>query len=360
VALLWLAVLWRFLERRDQRWALATGMVLGLGLYSYITSWVVMPMYLALTLAAAWRKQVSFRVCTTLIATFACCVIPAGIFVTLHPSMIAETLTHYKVSGGSRAIERITLYWDYFNPSYLFFSGGSNLLWSTRAAGVFLLSFMLLLPAGLWALAGVRRTTYDAVLLAGFFLVPLPIVLALPEAPFYATARAILAAPFGVLMATAGLAVLARHPLPLMRALAIMAIVLMPWQFASFARDYFTEYPQRSAPWIDAMNFQGVARYVVENASDAPAVFLSNDDIGEDKSVKWKFHLIAAKRPDLWSRTKYLSPEQQVATGIQAGSLLIMSPSNPRRASLTDHGWSVVTVIQDAAGTPSAAILKRR
>ncbi|MEO7158881.1 MAG: hypothetical protein ABI039_15045, partial [Vicinamibacterales bacterium] len=259
-----------------------------------------------------------------------------------------------------RAIERITLYWDYFNPSYLFFSGGSNLLWSTRTAGVFLLSFMVLLPAGLWALATLWRSTYAIVLLLAFFLVPLPIVLAMPEAPFYATARAILAAPFGVLIATAGVAMLVRNPRPALRALAVVAIMLMPWQFASFARDYFTEYPQRSASWIDAMNFQAIARYVVQHASDAPAVFLSHEDIGEDKSVKWKFHLIAAKRPDLWARTKYLSPEEQASPGIEAGSLLIISPSNARLGSLTKSGWVVATIVQDAEGTASAAILKRR
>ena len=360
VALVWLAVLWRFLERRDRRWAILTGLVLGLGLYTYITSWVVMPMYLALTLLAAWRKQVSLHVCSTLVAAFACCVMPAVIWAALNPGMISDTLIHYKVSSGSRAIERITLYWDYFNPSYLFFSGASNLLWSTRTAGVFLLSFILLLPAGLWALAYAWRSTYDCVLLLGFFLVPLPIVLAMPEAPFYATPRAILAAPFGVLIATAGVAVLVRNRLPMTRALALMAIVLTPWQFASFARDYFTDYPQRSAAWIDAMNFQGVARYVIDQASNAPAVFLSDDDIREDKSVKWKFHLIAAKRPDLWARTKYLSPEAQAAPGIEAGSVLIMSASNARLGSLTGDGWSVATIVHDAAGTASAAILKKR
>ena len=360
VALLWLAVLWRFLERRDRRWAVVTGMVLGLGLYTYITSWMVMPMYLALTMVAAWHRRAPLSVCATAIAAFACCAVPAVIWAALHPSMITETLTHYKVSSGSRAVERITLYWDYFNPSYLFFSGGSNLLWSTRTAGVFLLPFVLLLPAGVWALAGVRRTTYNAIVLLGFFLVPLPIVLALPEAPFYATARAILAAPFGVLIATAGLAMLIRNPMPAIRAVAVVAIVLVPWQFFSFARDYFSDYPQRSAPWIDAMNFQGVARYVIDQSSGAPRIYLSQDDIGEDKSVKWKFHLIAAKRPDIWMKTAYLAPEQQASPGIDAGSLLIMSPSNARLGSLSGNGWTVATIIQDAAGTPSAAILKRR
>jgi len=359
-ALIWLAVLWKFLERGDRRWAILTGLVLGLGLYTYITSWVVMPMYVVLTLLAAWRRKVSFSACSALVGAFACCAIPAVIWAALNPGMIGDTLVHYKVSGGSRAIERITLYWDYFNPSYLFFSGASNLLWSTRTAGVFLLSFIVLLPAGLWALAYAWRSAYGGVLLLGFFLVPLPIVLAMPEAPFYATPRAILAAPFGVLIATAGVALLIRNQLPLTRAVALVAIVLMPWQFSSFARDYFTGYPERSAPWIDTMNFQGVARYVLDHASDAPAVFLSDDDIREDKSVKWKFHLIAAKRPDLWARTKYLAAEDQAAPGIEPGSVLIMSASNARLRSLTREGWSVATIVHDAAGTASAAILEKR
>ncbi|RDJ94228.1 hypothetical protein B4Q13_16090, partial [Lacticaseibacillus rhamnosus] len=33
--------------------------------------------------------------------------------------------------------ERVALYWDYFNPSYLFFSGGSDPMWATRRAGIF-------------------------------------------------------------------------------------------------------------------------------------------------------------------------------------------------------------------------------
>jgi hypothetical protein len=225
---------------------------------------------------------------------------------------------------------------------------------------VFLLPFIILLPAGLWWLAVMRRATYDGIILLSFVLVPLPIVVALPEAPFYATARAILAAPFGVLIATAGLAMLAGSATAGVRAIVVVAIALMPWQFSSFARDYFSEYPQRSATWIDSMNFQGVARYVIEQSSDSPKIFLSHDDIGEDKAVKWKFHLIAAKRLDLWTKTAYLPPEQQSSSGIEAGSLLVLSPSNPRLGSLTGDGWTVATVIEDAAGTPSAAILKRR
>ena len=108
------------------------------------------------------------------------------------------------------------------------------------------------------------------------------------------------------------------------------------------------------------MNLEGVARHVMETGSGAPAIYLSHDDIGEDKAVKWKFHLIAAKRLDLWARTRYLSPDEQVLPGIGAASLLIMSPSNARLASLTSEEWSVSAIVRNAAGTPSAAILRKR
>jgi 4-amino-4-deoxy-L-arabinose transferase-like glycosyltransferase len=360
VALVWLWSLLRLLDQRSERAAAVTGVVLGLGLYTYITSWVVMPMYLALTIAVGLRERFPIRLYRSLLLGFVICTVPVLVWTILHPSMITETLTHYHFSGGSRLVERITLYWDYFNPSYLFFAGGSNLLWSTRAAGVFLLAFIPLLLLGAWRLAVQRRTVFGIVLLIVFILVPLPIVLAMPEAPFYATARAILAVPFGVLIATAGLASLYQPGSALRTAAIVVLIASMPLQFTSFARDYFDEYPQRSAPWIDTMNFRGVADYVIASASEAPAVYLSHDDIGEDKAVKWKFHLLASDRVDLWERSRYLEAEAASRTDIAPGSVLILSAGNPRLSRLDGNGWSVATIVRDAAGEPAAAILRKR
>ncbi len=360
VALVWLWSLLRLLDQRSERAAALTGVVLGLGLYTYITSWVVMPMYLALTIAVGLRERFSFRLHRSLVLAFLACTVPVLVWTILHPSMIAETLTHYHFSGGSRLVERITLFWDYFNPSYLFFAGGSNLLWSTRAAGVFLLAFIPLLLLGAWMLAVQRRAVFGIVLLIVFVLVPLPIVLAMPEAPFYATARAILAVPFGVLIATAGLACLNQIRSPLRTAATLVLIASMPWQFASFAKDYFDDYPQRSARWIDTMNFRGVADYVIASATEVPAVYLSHDDIGEDKAVKWKFHLLASDRLDLWDRSQYLEAEAASRSDIASGSLLILSAGNHRLGRLDSDGWSLATIVQDAAGEPAAAILRKR
>ena len=45
--------------------------------------------------------------------------------------------------------ERAAVYWDYFNPSFLFFAGDTGLLNGTRYTGVFLLPMMILVPAGI-------------------------------------------------------------------------------------------------------------------------------------------------------------------------------------------------------------------
>ena len=235
-------------------------------------------------------------------------------------------------------------------------------MWSTRAAGVFLLSFALLLPIGVWCLLTTRRSSVGDAILIAFMLVPLPIVVALPEAPFYATARAILAIPLGVLIATTGLARLLENGAWFRMPIAWAAIALMPLQFASFAQDYFTDYPLRSAGWIDAMNMRGVADYVIasETTNPAPAIYLSHDDMGEDKAVKWKFHLLSSSRLDVWERSKYLESDEAATQSFAPGSVLLLGASNPRTAGLERGGWSVETVINDVTGAPRTAVLRRR
>ena len=58
-----------------------------------------------------------------------------GLLAGVHPSMLTE---------------RISLYWRFFDPAYLFVSGGfARLTNSTRHVAVFLLPFLVLVPLGL-------------------------------------------------------------------------------------------------------------------------------------------------------------------------------------------------------------------
>lgn len=361
-ALAWLLCLHGCQRRDSALVAVATGLVLGLGLFSYITSWLVMPIYLALTLAVLSLSGKSFRFLAMVTIGFAVPLLPLAVWLISNPSMPRDVFTNYRVSTDFRLVERTALYWDYFNPSYLFFSGGSNMTWATRQAGLFPLAFAVLLPLGLWSVWRRRPAGLRAVWVAGFLLAPLPIVAALPEAPHYATARHLLAVPFGVLLAIAGLEWLTTEGGRAGRIVAAVLVVSLPIQFVPFARDYFTDYQLRSAFWSDSMNMRGVVQSVaaLEAAELPPAVYLSDEDLGEDKVVKWLFHLMAEGRDDLRQRTRYFSPGRTPTAGIAKGSVLVAGSASRLLPSLTQAGeWSVVAVVHDIAGTPTATILRR-
>src|SRR5262249_13634969 len=194
---------------------------------------------------------------------------------------------NYHVVTSPNAAERVTLYWDYFNPSSLFFSGGADPMWATRRAGMFLLAIAVLLPLGLWNIGRESFSPARALLVAGLIAAPLPIVATLPEAPRYATARDLLVGPFGVLISVAGVEWLAargtRH-----RLIAGLLVASLPLQFEVYARDYLGDYQQRSAYRHDVLNTRGIAEYVIaaDAAAPVPAVFFT-EDLGAGKVVQW-------------------------------------------------------------------------
>src|SRR5207247_140509 len=101
-------------------------------------------------------------------------------------------------------------------------------MWATRRAGVFLLASAVLLPCGIWSIW--RRSSIPrAVVLLGFFFAPMPIIAALPEAPGYATARDLLAVPFGVLVCVAGVEWLMADGSRIRQAVAAIAILSVPF-----------------------------------------------------------------------------------------------------------------------------------
>ena len=359
-ALAWLWCLLLCIQTETTWLPAATGFVLGVGLYSYISSWVVMPFYLAVTGAVLWLSGKPLRAGVALGAGFAAPLIPLIPWFWFHPGMPREVLADYRVISGLRLAERLDVYWDYFNPSYLFFSGGSNPMFATRRAGVFLLAATVLLPCGIWSIWRRNPSIARAVLLVGFLFAPVPIIAALPTDPKYFTPRALLAVPFGVLISVIGVEWLVDRG-RMGRIVAALLIFTVPLQFASFARDYFTDYQVRSAYRFDSMNFRGVAAYVIASDASArvPAVYLS-EDLVEAKTIQWKFHLLARLRPDLWDRTRYFALARFNPNDIPSGSLLVLDANNRRLDELLGPArCSLVNVVNDVSGEPAAAILRR-
>jgi hypothetical protein len=234
-------------------------------------------------------------------------------------------------------------------------------MWATRRAGIFALAVAVLLPCGLWNIWRRNGSIPRAVLVAGFFFAPAPIILALPEAPSYATARDLLVVPFGVLISVAGVEWLVAERGRAGRIVAALLILSIPLQFVSFARDYFADYQARSAFRLDSVNMRDVADYVIasDRSARVPAVYLSTN-LGTGKSVQWKFHLERNHRPDLWDRTRYVAVDTFNPSEVPAGSLLVIDVDNRGMNALIDPArCSVAHVVKGAANVPTALILRR-
>lgn len=343
----------------DTRWLpFATGVLLGVALYSHISSWIAMPFYLAATLAALWLSGKPRRASVALAAGFCLLLLPLIPWLWFHPDLPRNMMSNYKVVVDYRLMERVDVYWDYFNPSYLFFSGGSNPMFATRRAGVFLLSAAVLLPLGIWSVLR-RHSIVHAVLLFGFLFSPVPIILALPRDPKYYTPRHLLVVPFGVLLMTAGVEWLMAERGRMARVIAFVLVLAIPVQFVSFAQYYFTEYQSWSAPRFDPLNLRDVAEYVSasDNSARVPGVYMS-DDVGESQAEQWMFYLLSRQRQDLWTRTRASS--QVNMNDIPTGSLFVADAANPGLDRLLGSTqWSLVQIVNSISGSPASAILRR-
>lgn len=338
----------------------AIGLLLGLGLFTHISSWIVMPAYAAATYFVFRRLGAPPRAYRWLAAGFALplvVILPALFF---NPSLPAEMFSHYKVQTDWRIAERINIYWGYLGPSYLFFSGGSNPMFATRRGGVLPVAAAVLLPLGIWNVLTRRGDLRRDVLVFGFFFAPLPIVLAMPQDPKFYTPRDLLVLPFAALLCTIGFERLFERKKLAARALGLALLVAVPFQFMGFARYYATGYQEASAWRFDTMNLEAVADYVISSdaAASVPLVYLS-EDAGSPHAYQWAFYLLERRREDLWARTRHFS--LPITPGdLPPGTLLAFDATDPRLDEIRSTlNCSLVHVVSSVAGEPAAAVLRR-
>lgn len=359
----------------EQIWlSLAAGAILGVGFYSYITSWLLMPLLLLATWATQYQSQRHVvRRCVAAGIGFAVPLVPFVIWIWLHPEMLTETLGRYGLPGGGhatvfehvRAFLRpstlqnvISIYADFFNPVVLFLTGGASMTTSTHRAGVFLLPLAVFIPLGLYELLARRRSiALSPALLAGFFVAPIPAALIGER---YMIQRDLLVLPFGALIAAFGAARMLRSSRTLAPAVAIGLLALMPLQFAYFYRDFQTHYQHRSAFYFDSVDFRDATDYLLaQDAAHAlPAIYLS--DQLDDGAARWRFYLTVHHREDLLPRTQYIDVEAVELNDAPAGSALMLYADGARVARLVGTGrWKKETTIVDMDGRDAAAILRR-
>ena len=366
----WLLCLSHYMERDDPRLLLAATLCLGVGFYSYIAAIVMMPVYLLLTALVLWQRKSGLSRYGVAAAGFGLPLVGVAVWLAGHPGALGGTADRYDL--GLRSFlsflhidEMATLYWSFFNPSFLFITGDRTMMFSTRLAGVFLVSIAFLLALGIRrALAG-RTIPLAPILLLGFATAPLAAVL-VPEAG--AINRAVEIMPFAILLATVGLESLwsgeARCPI---RLVAVGLVALMPIQFALFAHDYFGDYRLRSAPWLGG-NLRGALDSLSARAEQehAPAVYFATlratsgllDIRNRWMDSYWKFCLLEHGRQDLLQRT--VRWDGQSIAGMPSGALVLANVGDVPTGALVRAGaLKSVQLIPEVKGDPFFVVLER-
>jgi 4-amino-4-deoxy-L-arabinose transferase-like glycosyltransferase len=256
--LLWLLALTAYMERRQTAWLCASTLSLGIGFYSHSSSVLLMPVLVALTLVVVLKVRGSMATHAAALAGFVAPLLVAIPWFYVHRDVFPFTVGDwglrvlvnpreglaYSILSWPALATRASVYWGFFSPSYLFFSGGAGLVSSTQQAGVFLGLMAVPLLYGLVDI--VRRRWTDPqwrVVALAFVLSPLA---AATFTDSKAAGRAVAMLPFGVLIAVTGVDALLGTRQRALRAAAIVVLLLLPVEFYRFYDDYFAEYPERA------------------------------------------------------------------------------------------------------------------
>jgi len=387
----WLLCLLMFLER-PRPWVLfAATSCLGLGFYSYIASVVMMPMYLVLTWIALWWTHADRRSHGIAAVGFSWPLLLLVPWLLYHRDVLTATAGRYELSnlptlsvtpartsadsasaaGPSGILQqlrrsthfsgvtgRVSLYWYFFDPAYLFLTGGyANVVNSTRFVGAFPAPFAVLLPLGLVVVATRWRRISDALLVAGFVTAPFAACLVVPEP--YAIDRELEVLPFGVLLATIGAQRLVSSERWRTRTIGWSLLALVPLHFMFLCFVYFTDYRVRSAFWFDS-NRRGALEQIIarEPRDRAVPVYLSIDI----PYIDWYWNLYLAKhgRGDLLARTVYFEPGALNLSSVSPGTLLLISRQDARGEALLSSGAvRQLTTISEPGDPPFFSVLER-
>ena len=317
---LWLVCLARFFDDPTQDlWLGLAGLSLGAGLYTYGASVLLMPIYVALTALLLVKMKVYRRSAyAVFFVIFALCAVPFVFFVARHPSYIGDVANMYKVYDAKRFSplqgahellgwtslgSRADVYFSYFNPSMLFFSGAGSLLQSTRTAGFFLVPFLILLPAAIVHVLKRDVPWFAWLALAAFVATPLAASIVDERG---AVQRVMSLAPFGAILVAYLVMRLSAdsRAWPRIGAWTLVAVALVA--FARFHDDYLGDYRQRSSFYFE-QNIRGALETAIEEAREAGDTSTVCISRGINPLVDWywKFYLRKHAEEPFEARTTY-------------------------------------------------------
>jgi hypothetical protein len=252
----------------------------------------------------------------------------------------------------------VSLFWRSLDPSYLFLVGGGYAADSTHRAGVFLLSVMVFLVAGLHDIVSNGRTPIRLALIAGW-LIPPAVMCLFAESYPYTIQRELVMVPFAILIATHGVERLIRARQRLLRAVVWGLFVVTLAQAAYFYRDYVTNYPARSAFWFGG-NIQGALQEMIATARrDRPgAIYLTTDVHFID--WYWQLSLIEHDRQDLLPHTVYFEPTSLDTRSVPAEALVLVKTGDSQARFVDTGQFHLVKNVSSLDGTTCCSIFEKR
>ncbi len=173
----WLLAVAHFQHDRAAWWPVAAGGCLGAGLYTSYASAVMMPLYLLLTIAViAHARAVPLRQLALMVVAFGVVAGPFAMSLVLHPEWFRDTVNAYHLYDANRfnlrqgaremaswvgLTARSEVYYDYFNPAFLFLTGR-----------VLLFPLAVLLPVGIGHIVLDETAPLARLSIAGFVAAP--------------------------------------------------------------------------------------------------------------------------------------------------------------------------------------------
>lgn len=320
---------------------------------------ITMPACVAITWGVLWRKgNRRWQPFAAIAAGFAIVLVPFVTWHLLHPSQYLDQMKMYALNqapsttGPVGLADRVAAFWNYFNPSFLFLSGDSSLIYGTRYTGVCLLPLLIFVPAGLvplFSTAGAPST-----LLVALCLLASPLAAAV-VGEAYRINRALMLLPFVALVAAMGADVLWSAKSPAGRVIVVALLALMPLQFTGFYRDYSGDYRVRSAKWLEYNIGGGLGEIIRRQPAIAAPVYIA--DNVQWAPYYWQFYLTKHGRPDLQSHTTFVDVQSLDVTGMQAVGLMFCRVADEGR--LLAAGMTRVAAIPEPDGEPFFAVLRR-
>jgi 4-amino-4-deoxy-L-arabinose transferase-like glycosyltransferase len=352
-ALGWLLFLARYLRHRQRRDLVLAAGCLGLGMYSYVAAFVIMPVYLLLTLTIASRQEpAGQRAALAASAVFAMTIVPLVLWFVFHPQQIVG-LTGYYTHGeynqnlgwrgflGAQAVSHADAWWSCYNPDKLFFSGDPDLRFSTRTTGYFLLASAVPMAVGIRHARHSMPFELWLVLIAGLALAPLPAV-AVSNSEIK---RWLTIVPFAALATAAGVEWMMERGRAAKIGVAALLILALT-QSAQFFHYYFGAYRVTAGEKLGG-NLRGAIREVLAVTAPGDCVLFAVSPYYLHN--QWDLYTLAYGRTDIARRTTTRVEETTPCPGATALAL-------PDDARLS--GWRS-TPIRELDGSVRLAVYRR-